>query len=178
MEPFGVAPWEGFMTFEALRAAAYRDVPTHPGVYQVLLPTTAKPIFLRKSPAGRFKGRDPTVPLETLNRRWIGDAACLYIGKAGGLGQQPTLRSRISQLGRFGAGEPVAHWGGRYLWQLGHAESLVVCWAHMPKEEPPMVERKLLCQFLSKYDGPPFANVRVPHCERYTEYALLRRSTI
>lgn len=162
MEPFGVARWEGFMTFEELRAAGYGNVPNHHGIYQVLSPTSAMPAFLPKSPAGRFKGKDPTAPVEVLYRRWVYSANCLYIGKAGGPSQRATLRSRISQFGRFGAGEPVAHWGGRYIWQIADAETLVVCWAHMPKEVPTLVERKLLCQFLSKHNSPPFANIRAP----------------
>ena len=41
----------------------------------------------------------------------------LYFGKA------DALRKRIKDLVRFAAGEPVAHWGGRYLWQISGSSS-------------------------------------------------------
>jgi hypothetical protein len=161
MKPFGERSFEGFETFEELRASAYEPVPKCAGIYQVLWSTGYRPRFLNRSPAGWFKGRDPTVPIETLERKWVDRTACVYIGKAGGSRQRATLRSRISQFERFGRGKPVAHWGGRYIWQVVGVNSLLVCWLPTPKEFPYRVERKMLIEFQLKYGCLPFANLRL-----------------
>jgi hypothetical protein len=62
------------------------------------------------------------VPVEALQSKWVPDAHTSYIGKA------DNARRRLEQFARFGAGEPVAHWGGRYIWQLADSAELLVAW--------------------------------------------------
>jgi len=80
-------------------------VPANAGVYLVLRTNEGAPSFLERSPGGRFKGKDPTVATETLEHEWVTGARVVYIGKADHLGR------RLRQFARFGAGEPVGHWG-------------------------------------------------------------------
>jgi hypothetical protein len=57
-------------------------VPTDPGVYAVVRPTVTLPEFLDVSPAGWFKGKDPTVPVAELTPLWVPGARVVYIDKA------------------------------------------------------------------------------------------------
>jgi hypothetical protein len=80
------------------------------------------PTFVQPSPAGWFKGEDPSVPDARLRIQWVQGAHVLYIGKA------DLLRRRLAQFARFGAGEPVGTSGGRRIWQLADADDLLVAW--------------------------------------------------
>lgn len=158
-QPFGELPFEDFRTLEELRRSDLESVPREAGVYQVLWPFENLPEFLNASPAGRFKGRDPTVPRDTLIANWIPGEHTIYIGKAGTLAGRQTLRSRLRQYLRFGQGEPVAHWGGRYIWQIERSDALVFCWHTTPGIRPRDVERSLLAQFRGQHNRLPFANL-------------------
>jgi hypothetical protein len=59
----------------------------------------------------------------------------LYVGRA------RSLRRRITALARFGSGQPVGHWGGRYLWQLADHEDLAIAWR--TSDEPVALEASL-----------------------------------
>ena len=155
------AGWEGFLTIDVLRRTKLAAVPEQQGVYLVLRPEPHAPIFLERSPAGHFKGKDPTVPVDKLKSNWIEGALVLYIGKAGKDGQEATLRSRLGQYLAFGAGSPSAHRGGRFIWQLAGTDSLLVCWKVLPNEDPREVERGLTAAFRKDHGGRrPFANLQ------------------
>lgn len=62
-EPIDLSGFAGWVPFAALPTA---DVPTGPGVYVVVRPIDDPPTFLDTSPAGHFKGKDPTVPIAEL----------------------------------------------------------------------------------------------------------------
>ena len=80
------------------------------------------------------------------------DAAVVYIGKAG------SLSERVGSLIAFGTGHPVGHRGGRYLWQLADAQSLLVAWRS--EDEPERAEAALLDAFRAQHGVLPFANLR------------------
>lgn len=51
-----------------------------------------------------------------LRAEWVQAAHVVYIGKAAFRKRRQSveaLRRRLSEFGAFGAGEAVAHWGGR-----------------------------------------------------------------
>lgn len=52
----------------------------------------------------------------------------MYIGKADFRKRRQSveaLRWRLSEFGAFGAGDAVAHWGGRLIWQLADVDRLL-----------------------------------------------------
>ncbi len=125
------------------------------GVYVVYRPAPTDPVFLATNPGGRFKGRDPTVAVELLADKWVRDAHVIYIGKA------DRLRVRLRQYARFGAGEPVGHWGGRYIWQLEDSDGSLVAWHAITwGESAREYERRLLERFADTHEtSRPFANL-------------------
>lgn len=142
--------FSGFMRISTLHRSL-DGVPYGPGVYVVLRETSGAPRFLSTNHGGRFKGRDPTVAVQMLRARWHDSTPILYFGKA------DSLRSRIKLLVRFAAGQPVAHWGGRYLWQLADSSSFVVGWRE--NQEPRALEEDLLADFAAHFGALPFANI-------------------
>ena len=68
---------------------------------------------------------------------------------------------RLRQYARFGAGAPVGHWGGRYIWQLADSSELLVAWHVISWYEIARdYERRLLKRFAELHDGRrPFANL-------------------
>jgi len=155
----------GFCTFQELGDCRLECVPADTGgigVYVVVRPDARAPGFLSKSTGSTLTRRgDPSVPVEELAAKWVDGAQVIYIGKAGSP-QNPweTLAERIRQFVDFGAGEPVDHWDGRYIWQLAAAEDLVVCWKETPNEEPADVAGRMIGEFKEAYGGRlPFANL-------------------
>lgn len=126
-------------------------MPNGPGVYAVLRETSGAPRFLSTNPSGRFKGRDPTVPVATLRARWHDGTPILYFGKA------DSLRTRIRALVRFAVGDPIGHWGGHYLWQIAESAAFVVAWREA--EQPRALEGDLLSDFAAHFGALPFANI-------------------
>jgi hypothetical protein len=161
------APWSrtalehggfhGFVPFAALTSA---DVPAAPGVYAVLRTSGEPPRFAAESRAGRFKAKDPSVPVETLEKNWVEGPEVLYIGKAtlGTTGRRG-LQKRLEEYRRHGAGEPVGHWGGRFVWQLEDRDDLLVAW-NATHEDASVVESRMLGDFVDRYGKLPFANLR------------------
>lgn len=135
-------------------------VPETRGVYLVARKSRKPVRFLAESCGGKFKQREPSVAEESLKKRWLSAPVVLYVGKAGGTDQATSLRARLHSYMRFGLGQPCAHWGGRYIWQLADARDLLVFWKATPRIEPKVAESKLLSEFRDLYGQLPFANLR------------------
>ncbi len=152
LEAVGFAGWQ---TWEELRASDFASQPHGPAAYVVYAPAGSDPVFLPESPAGLFRGKDPTVGVDVLEAEWIPGAGVIYIG------QSNDAARRMKQFARFGAGELVGHWGGRYIWQLGNSSELLVAWHRISwAEEAREYEKRLLAHFRELHQGArPFANL-------------------
>lgn len=158
------AGFTGWMSWHTLRASKFAGVPPRPGVYVVLRPSTHEPSFVHPSPAGHFKGQNPSVPGDRLRSEWVPGAETVYIGKADFRKRRKkieALRERLGEYGAFGAGEPAAHAGGRLIWQLADANLLLVAWHEVTwAETARQYEKRLLAQFAHLHDHRrPFANL-------------------
>lgn len=153
------AGFVGFSSVRDLQSLRCGGIPLESGVYLVLRDLKGHPHFAARSCGGRFKGKDPTVPIADLRRRWVDDAIVLYIGKAGGGRSRAALRRRLWDYVRFGAGEPVGHWGGRFIWQLEDCLELVICWRPSGEQDAAQLESELIRKFTETYGRRPFANL-------------------
>lgn len=137
----------GFVPFEALGSLP----PRAHGVYIVLRTSSTTPVFLTESAAAWRNGRAPSVDVDVLSKAWVAESCALYIGKA------TSLRSRLAQYRRHGAGK-AGHWGGRYIWQLVDHAELLVAWMATPDRDPAVVEAELIAGFATAHGARPFAN--------------------
>ena len=151
--------FEGFKSIGSLMSGKCQDVPHFKGIYLVIYPFEKNPSFLKDNIGGPFKGRNPSVAVETLKSKWVPEANIIYIGQAGGGTSKATLHSRLKQYMNFGQGKPVGHWGGRFIWQLVDNHKLTVCWKITADQDPRSVERDLITNFISSYGKLPFANL-------------------
>jgi hypothetical protein len=160
LEALRAAGFEGFLSVKKLRETRCSDVPAAPGVYLVLRPNAGPPQYATKNQGGHFKGKDPSMLPSGLESNWVTGALVIYIGKAGGGASQSTLRKRLWSFMRFGAGEPVGHWGGRLIWQLEDCSELILCWKPTGILDAGAYESELIAAFARTYGAKPFANLR------------------
>jgi hypothetical protein len=152
-EDLAARGFDGFLTLNSLKRKDAR-VPTVPGVYAAIRPSTAAMTFLSQSVGGHHKRRNPTVTKAELELAAVPGAQTVYIGRA------IHLQRRIDELVRFGRGEPVGHWGGRYLWQLEDHDHLEIAWR--PAADYKTAEASLLDDFVNHWSVLPYANLRLP----------------
>jgi len=152
--------FRGFFKVSQLQASGCGEVPEVPGVYLVIRTSMGRPRFLENSVGGCSKGKDPTVSVCQLEANWVDGPVVIYVGQAGGAESEATLRRRLRDFMGFGAGKPVGHYGGRYVWQLPGSKNLLICWKPTPKEDPAAVERQLIAEFKARYGKRPFANLQ------------------
>jgi hypothetical protein len=148
--------FKGYLTIGWLMQNGYSIIDDFPGVYKISRISCELPEFLEVGTGGWFKNRDLNVPINILRDKWVDGARTLYIGKA-----ENSLRTRLRKYMSFGSGRPVAHKGGRYLWQLENSRDLIISWRVLPEDlEPGFVETELLKEFYSEHGRLPFANLR------------------
>ncbi len=131
-----------------------KAMPEGSGVYIVVRESDKTPVFLAEGTGGFFKGKNPNVSIEELKVNYVADSKVVYIGKA------TSLRKRVGQLLRFGAGSAVGHWGGRYLWQLADANELIIAWKTTPGIDPRTIEAQMIIDFIGLHGKMPFANLK------------------
>lgn len=156
-----------FSDFLLCASETRRKLPDAPGVYFVISTSGfPKNGFLHPGSGGFFKGQDPNASEEELKSKWVENANILYIGKAGGVSvngviSNSTLRKRINSLLRFGKGDNVGHWGGRYLWQNSGSRDYRIYWydTTLHSENPVILEKELIRDFTNYFGKPPFANL-------------------
>jgi hypothetical protein len=148
--------FHGFVWFASIDLG---HVPIEPGVYVVLREFDERPKFLLRNPAGRYNGKDPTVPVEELEAAWPADAQCVYVGKASsGKNAKRHLRKRVKEFRQYGDGRPVAHRGGCRIWQLADADAFTIAWLETPDRDPEDVEGELIHEFVETYGRKPIGN--------------------
>lgn len=152
------AGFEGFVAVRDLRREDCAGVPRANGVYVMVRERGAAPRFNLRGTAAHWRGQDPNVKPELLAERWVSDACVLYVGRAAGTGVRGKLQQRVKRWLRFGEGRNVAHWGGRYVWQLADAYSLPVAWKVC--DDAAAEEAALLAAFERAHGALPFANLR------------------
>lgn len=140
----------GFKGFERFSATDLAKVPEGAGVYVLLREKGAPPVFVERSPAGPHQGREATAPLEDLRAAWVARTPLLYVGES------KTLRKRITQFRRQGAGESANHYDGIYVWQLADSGDLRLAWRE--EADPVAAKRALLKEFREAFGARPFAN--------------------
>lgn len=153
------AGFTGFQKVKDLRKDS-TSIPMEKGVYMVVRNNQNKPSFLAEGSGGYFKGKEPNVPIDKLERKWIDNTCVIYIGQTGGGESHSTLRERLELYLEFGNGEAVAHRGGRYIWQLSDHENLLFCWKTLSNKDPKVYEWNLMDFFEKKYGALPFANLK------------------
>lgn len=140
----------GLFNVPQLRDGQTSTAPEAPGIYTVWRIAENPPRFARRSVAGQWKGRDPTIHPDELLPLWVPEAALLYVG------QGANVRTRVRLLVDFASGKPVAHWDGRAIWQLSDADELLVAWAARPN--PVEAKAELLAKFEALHGKLPFGH--------------------
>lgn len=132
-----------------------------PGVYAVFAPLDWNPLF---ETGPRENVINPWAE-ERLRERWIPDVELIYIGCAGRTESSRTLRARLGDLLRHGAGRVSMsgpHKGGERMWQCVGWQEFTLAWrACGPCPEPHDREVAIGLEFVELAGALPFANVRL-----------------
>ncbi|WP_314216537.1 hypothetical protein [Pseudarthrobacter equi] len=151
---------EGFAGFRPIDDLDITRIPQGTGLFVVIAPAGFLPRFLKRSTAGVFKKRQPSLPDPALRAAWVESASVLYLGKAGpGSKGNRGLRRQIQEFVDFGRGKPPGHWDGRLIWQLADATDLVVAWKELPAEHLNQAEADYHTGFVAEFGKLPFANL-------------------
>jgi hypothetical protein len=158
--------FRGFHSVSHLQRTRCLEVPVERGVYAVARDTELPPEFMERSVAGRYRQQDPSVPVDELKANWVEGAQVLYLGRACGPWVRSLLQQRVKRYIRFGQGKAIAHWGGRFIWQLRDHVALRVAWRVATADEDPAdIEASMLAGFVARHGTLPFANLRSEDAE-------------
>src|SRR5262249_5066878 len=151
--------FEGFATVSDLMGSRCSEVPVARGAYLVAREPALPPKLMPGSAAGHWRGQNPSVRADMLAPKWVNGAIVLYVGHAAGTGVRGQLQQRIKRMIRFGTGKAVAHWGGRYVWQLADHRKLRFAWKLT--DDAAALEARPLAAFQRPYAPPPFPTLLV-----------------
>lgn len=149
LEAIGFSGWTPLISVEH-----HPHLPRQPGVYAVAYPPGRPKQWPTQSCGGWYRG-DPAIAVHRLDQRWVDASDIVYIGKT-----DRTLAQRITEFARFGNGMPVAHWGGRLIWQLPLVPRLLIGWRTVEAGQAVATEAALLAAFFHSFGRLPFANLR------------------
>lgn len=62
----------------------------------------------------------------------------------------------------------MAHWGGRYVWQLNDSDLLLVAWRTADDNDAEALEASLILQFVTDFGAKPFANRKMGRRASYS----------
>jgi hypothetical protein len=151
---------EGFAGFRPIQDLDIMRIPQGTGLFAVVRPEDFQPRFLKKSTAGVFKKKNPTLPEAGLTAEWVDSAVVLYLGKAGpGSKGNRGLRRQIQEFLDFGQGKPPGHWDARLIWQLADTGQLAIAWKELPAEQLNDAEAGYHAAFVKEFGKLPFANL-------------------
>ena len=148
--------FQGFVSIKELKKSC-SFIPKSKGVYVVYRESKLEPRFLKKSVGGHFKGYEPTISVDELLDKWVHGANLVYIGATS------SLQTRIKILIEFGSGKPIAHWGGRFIWQLADHNNLLIGWKVLHDDNPHAFKRNLI----ENFGILPFANLKNEYVRAY-----------
>ncbi len=162
-----VAFWWVASAPENLSARA-AEVFTDPANDMFLSPVSVWELLV-KHQIGKLPAPRPIVELlaQARDERLIGslsvrESAVFKLPSLPMLHRDPFGQHLFSRLGlylRFGQGDPCGHWGGRYIWQLGDADSLEVCWKETPGQSPRDIDKAMIATFADQHGKYPYANI-------------------
>ncbi len=157
-EALRAAGFEGFATVADLARSGCLEVPVARGVLVVVREPADPPRFMPSSPAGRYRGMNPSVKPEVLEKRWVPGAVVLYVAAADGTGVRNQLQQRIKRSIRYGSGAAIGAEGGSALWQLADHRRLRFAWR--AGEGATELAAAMLAAFEARHGAPPFAVAR------------------
>jgi hypothetical protein len=146
----------GFIPINHLLNTNFEGLPVNPGVYAVLRIDDQPVRFMHPSMAShQHKGKDPTVSIDVLKAKWVNCTQVLYFGKS------VDLKRRIKEYINFGYNIPdLAHYGGRFLWQVEGYENFLIAWLESKDQDPKSLEDAWKNKFKEQFGVFPFANIK------------------
>jgi hypothetical protein len=154
----------GFVPVSQLREERYASVPRKidgrfvGGIYLAWRGTIVPPHFLARNPGGPYR-RDPTLPIDELEDRWVPGSQVIYIGKTDATPAGNCLHKRVRAYLRYGAGHRIGHEGGFPTWQLADSADLLIAWRVLTPDTRPLgVEQAMRAAHRAIYGKVPFAN--------------------
>ncbi len=126
-------------------------IPKESGVYFVMVPDDMKISFLPSA----LNPHAPSYEVAVLQKKYAicAEKKILYIGKASG---KNGLCQRLRQYMKYGWNEGTNHKGGRAIWQILHAEQLLLTYEIC--KDADKREHELLSEFKAKNGCYPLAN--------------------
>jgi hypothetical protein len=133
------------------------------GVYVVVRESTETPMFLGEN---HRKPRPKRWSVQDAEGRWVTGVQVLYFGKGPlrslNAKRRLGLAGRIRELQKHGYEGGANHYGGKLLWQVQDADSLLIAWKVLGEGASASVESGLIRGFEEVMGQQPYANIGPP----------------